>query len=146
MSRSHLPFALAVTLALGLGATACSRSEAASAAAPAATAPAATPPAQVAGTAPGAAAGLPRLVFFMNPNGRPCQIQDQILEQVAGSLQGRAVLVRFRTTTPEDLAWFDKFGIRSLPQLVVTDATGRELRRATPGIQDAGQVLQLLAP
>jgi len=82
----------------------------------------------------------------MNPNGRPCQIQDQILEQVAGSLQGRAVLVRFRTTTPEDLAWFEKFGIRSLPQLVVTDATGNELRRATPGIQDAGQVLKLLAP
>jgi thioredoxin 1 len=141
MSRSHLPFALIVTLALGLGATACSRSEAASAAAPAA-----TPPAQVGGTAPASTAGLPRLVFFMNPNGRPCQIQDQILEQVAGSLQGRAVLVRFRTTTPEDLAWFEKYGIRSLPQLVVTDAAGRELRRATPGIQDAGQVLQLLAP
>jgi thioredoxin 1 len=141
MSRSRLPFALVAALALGLGATACSRSEAAPAAAPAA-----TPPAQAAGAAPGATAGLPRLVFFMNPNGRPCQIQDQILEQVAGSLQGRAVLVRFRTTTPEDLAWFEKFGIRSLPQLVVTDATGRELRRATPGIQDAGQVLQLLAP
>jgi thioredoxin 1 len=141
MSRSRLPFALVAALALGLGATACSRSEAAPAAAPAA-----TPPAQAAGAAPGATAGLPRLVFFMNPNGRPCQMQDQILEQVAGSLQGRAVVVRFRTTTPEDLAWFEKFGIRSLPQLVVTDATGRELRRATPGIQDAGQVLQLLAP
>jgi thioredoxin 1 len=141
MSRSRLPFALVAALALGLGATACSRSEAAPAAAPAT-----TPPAQAAGDAPGATAGLPRLVFFMNPNGRPCQMQDQILEQVAGSLQGRAVVVRFRTTTPEDLAWFEKFGIRSLPQLVVTDATGRELRRATPGIQDAGQVLQLLAP
>jgi thioredoxin 1 len=141
MSRSRLPFALVAALALGLGATACSRSEAAPAAAPAA-----TPPAQAAGAAPGATAGLPRLVFFMNPNGRPCQMQDQILEQVAGSLQGRAVVVRFRTTTPEDLAWFERFGIRSLPQLVVTDATGRELRRATPGIQDAGQVLQLLAP
>lgn len=141
MSRSRLPFALVAALALGLGATACSRSEAAPAAAPAA-----TPPAQAAGAAPGATAGLPRLVFFMNPNGRPCQMQDQILEQVAGSLQGRAVVVRFRTTTPEDLAWFERFGIRSLPQLVLTDATGRELRRATPGIQDAGQVLQLLAP
>jgi thioredoxin 1 len=146
MSRSRLPFALVAALALGLGATACSRSEAAPAAAPAAIPPAATPPAQAAGAAPGATAGLPRLVFFMNPNGRPCQMQDQILEQVAGSLQGRAVVVRFRTTTPEDLAWFERFGIRSLPQLVVTDATGRELRRATPGIQDAGQVLQLLAP
>jgi thioredoxin 1 len=138
MSRSRLPVVLVAALALGVGAAACSRSEAAPAAAPAPTSPAQA--------APAATAGLPRLVFFMNPNGRPCQIQDQVLEQVAGSLQGRAVLVRFRTTTPEDLAWFEKFGIRSLPQLVVTDATGHELRRATPGIQDAGQVLQLLAP
>ncbi len=141
MSRSRISLALVTALALGLGGVACSRSEAAPAAAPAA--PAATSPAHA---APGATAGLPRLVFFLNPNGRPCQIQDRILEEVAGSLQGRAVLVRFRTTTPEDLHWFEQFGIRSLPQLLVTDASGTELRRATPGIQDAAQVLQLLAP
>jgi len=139
MSRS--PALIALITVLGVGASACARSDAATAAAPAVTSPA-----SAATAVPGATAGLPRLVFFMNPNGRPCQMQDQILEQVATSLQGRAVVVRFRTTTPEDLAWFDRFGIRSLPQLVVTDATGRELRRATPGIQDAGQVLQLLAP
>jgi thioredoxin 1 len=139
MSRTRIVFALAAVLAvgLGLGAMACSRSEAAPPAAPAVTAPAQA--------TPGTPAGLPRLVFFMNPNGRPCQIQDQVLEQVAAELQGRAVLVRFRTTTPEDLGMFERFGIRSLPQLVVTDATGRELRRATPGIQDAAQVRQLLA-
>ena len=56
----------------------------------------------------------------------------------------RALVVRVRTTTPADLALFERFGIRSLPQLVVADATGRELRRATPGIQPAEQVLQLL--
>jgi thioredoxin 1 len=138
MSRSRISVTLAAALALGLGAVACSRSEASPAAAPAA-----TPPVHA---APGAAAGLPRLVFFMNPNGRPCQLQDQVLEQVAGALEGRAMLVRFRTTTPADLAMFERYGIRSLPQLVVTDATGRELRRATPGIQDAEQVLRLLAP
>ncbi len=139
MSRTRILVALTAVLGLGLGlgALACSRSEAA----PAPSTAAAPAPA----AAPGAQAGLPRLVFFMNPNGRPCQIQDQILQQVSGELQGRAVVVRFRTTTPEDLAMFDRFGIRSLPQLVVTDATGRELRRATPGIQDAGQVRQLLA-
>jgi len=141
MSRNWIVTALVSALGAGagLGAIACSKSDAA----PAAAAPATAMPAQATAAAP---AGLPRLVFFMNPNGRPCQLQDQILEQAAASLQGRAVVVRVRTTTSEDLATFERFGIRSLPQLVVTDAAGRELRRATPGIQDAGQVLQLLAP
>jgi thioredoxin 1 len=96
------------------------------------------------GAAPGQDAALPRLVFFMNPNGRPCQLQDQVLEQLGPSLAGRALVVRLRTTTPADLALFERYGIRSLPQLLVTDAGGRELRRATPGIQPAEQVLQLL--
>ncbi len=137
MSRSRIPFALVAALGvgLGLGAVACSRSDAAPPAATVAPSHAAQPP----------SAGLPRLVFFMNPSGRPCQLQDQVLEELAPSLQGRAQIVRFRTTTPGDLAMFERFGIRSLPQLVVTDATGRELRRATPGILAADQVLQLLS-
>jgi thioredoxin 1 len=136
MSRTRTLIALVTSL--GLGAVACSRSEAA---------PPTAPPVQVAPAHAGATptASLPRLVFFMNPNGRPCQLQDQVLEQLAPSLQGRAEIVRFRTTTPDDLAVFERFGIRSLPQLVVTDAAGRELRRATPGILDAAQVQQLLS-
>jgi thioredoxin 1 len=124
----------ALTVALALSASGCSSSEAASAA----------PPAGPASAAPGQDAALPRLVFFMNPNGRPCQLQDQVLEQLAPSLAGRALVVRVRTTTPADLPAFERYGIRSLPQLLVTDAGGRELRRATPGIQPAEQVLQLL--
>jgi thioredoxin 1 len=88
----------------------------------------------------------PRLVLFMNPNGRPCLLQDQILRGMAGELESRADLVYFRTTDSNDLAHFEQYGIRSIPQLLVTDQAGAELRRATPGIQSEAQVRQLLGP
>lgn len=89
---------------------------------------------------------LPRLVFFMNPNGAPCQLQDRVLREMAQELSGRAVLVYYRTTEQGDLAHFGRYGIRSLPLLLVTDAQGREVRRATPGIHSADEIRQLLAP
>ncbi|HVI94954.1 MAG TPA: thioredoxin family protein [Anaeromyxobacter sp.] len=89
---------------------------------------------------------LPRLVFFMNPNGVPCQMQDRVLRTMAAELNGRAALVYYRTTEAADLAEFARYGIRSLPMLLVTDAEGREVRRATPGIHSAEEIRQLLAP
>ena len=88
----------------------------------------------------------PRLVFFMNPNGRPCQLQDQVLRGMAAELGPRADLVYYRTTEGADLARFEQYGIRSLPTLLLTDADGAEVRRATPGIQSEAQVRQLLGP
>jgi thioredoxin 1 len=88
---------------------------------------------------------LPRLAFFMNPAGAPCVTQDRILREMSAELAGRAELVYYRTTDPADLPRFAQYGIRSLPLLVVTDAAGRELRRATPGIQGADQIRRLLA-
>ena len=94
--------------------------------------------------APAGAAGT-RLVFFMNPNGMPCQMQDRVLREMP-ELSGRTALVHYRTTEPADLAQFGRYGIRSLPMLIVTDASGREVRRATPGIHSAEEIRRLLAP
>lgn len=110
----------------------------------AASAPVVSPPAS--GPARAAVTGGRRLVFFMNPNGRPCQLQDQILRGMAAELEGRAQLVYYRTTEPGELGYFQQYGVRSLPLLVVTDAGGAELRRAPPGIQDEAQVRALLGP
>ncbi len=88
----------------------------------------------------------PRLVFFMNPNGAPCQIQDRVLREMSVELNGRAKLVYYRTTEQAELVQFGRYGIRSLPMLIVTDSTGREVRRATPGIHSAEEIRQLLAP
>jgi thioredoxin 1 len=90
------------------------------------------------------AASRPRLVFFMNPNGAPCQQQDRVLRDMAGELSGRAEVVYYRTTDPRDLEQFGRYGIRSLPLLLVTDASGRELRRAPPGIRSAEEIRRLL--
>ena len=99
------------------------------------------------GPQPAARTGaLPRLVFFMNPSGLPCQMQDRILREVSSELSGRAELVYYRTTEPADIPQFGRYGVRSLPLLLVTDASGAELRRATPGIQSPDQVRRLLGP
>jgi thioredoxin 1 len=95
-------------------------------------------------TASTRAASLPRLVFFMNPGGQPCQIQDRILQEMAPELKGKAEVVYFRTNVPGDISRFQQYGIRALPTLIVTDASGKEIRRATPGIQSAAQVRQLV--
>lgn len=135
---SHARPYLAPIAAAALGAASCARGEAAPIeAAPARAAPAAAAQPRSA---------LPRLVFFMNPNGRPCQVQDQILGQMAGQLAGKAEVVYVKTTEPADIAIFEQYGIRALPTLLVADASGREIRRAPPGIQTAAQVLQLLGP
>jgi thioredoxin 1 len=91
-----------------------------------------------------AAGALPRLVFFMNPDGVPCQMQDRILREMSSELNARFEVVYYRTTNPSDLAAFGRYGIRSLPALLLTDSTGREIRRATPGIQSPEQIRQLL--
>ncbi len=43
-----------------------------------------------------------------------------------------------------DLERFEQYGIRSLPSLVLTDGAGRELRRATPGIQPEEAIRKLI--
>jgi thioredoxin 1 len=86
-----------------------------------------------------------RLVFFMNPHGAPCQVQDRILRELSGEIAPRVEVVYYKTTEPADIARFQQYGIRALPLLLVTDATGRELRRATPGIQGPDQIRSLIA-
>ena len=107
-------------------------------------APAAAPAKPLTSHGQATKAPLPRLVFFMNPYGGPCQMQDRILRDMGAELTERAQVVYYKTSEPADIARFQEFGIRALPTLVVTDANGRELRRATPGILQMPQVLNLL--
>jgi thioredoxin 1 len=132
---------LLVLAALGAALAACSSS----AEEPRFVAPAASPPPSAHAPAAQPAGQRPRLVFFMNPNGAPCQMQDRILRELASEISPRVDVVYYKTTEPADIALFQQYGIRSLPLLLVTDATGRELRRATPGIQGPDQVRGLIA-
>jgi thioredoxin 1 len=86
----------------------------------------------------------PTLIFFMNPNGSPCQMQDQILLKSKADLE-KLVQVRYvKTTIPTDREIFYQYGIRSLPNLILTDAQGKELHRFAPGIQEIEVIMNTL--
>lgn len=115
--------------------------------APAEAAAAGTPGAPVtlaAGTAAANAASGKQLLFFMNPDGYPCQTQLAILDGVADSLSKVARVVYIKTTEPADMQKFETYGIRALPSLVIADQNGRELSRFSPGIQSGDAVLAAL--
>jgi thioredoxin 1 len=84
------------------------------------------------------------LVFFLDPNGRPCQMQDAILKDMAAELEGIVKLRYVLTTVPSDLNYFYSFGIRGLPALLLADASGKEIRRLPPGVKSAEEIRGLL--
>ncbi|MHB1310732.1 MAG: TlpA family protein disulfide reductase [Gemmatimonadaceae bacterium] len=104
----------------------------------------ATPANGAVNVAANAAAPGKKLLFFMNPDGYPCQTQLGILNGVADSLSKVAQVVYIKTTVPADLQKFEDYGIRGLPSLVIADRDGRELSRFSPGIQSADAVLAAL--
>lgn len=81
------------------------------------------------------------LVFFLNPNGRPCQIQNEILEQSRGEWSKHVNIRYVSTEVPADRGVFYQFGIRALPSLVFVDPNGKEIQRFAPGIQSAENVI-----
>ncbi|HET8538571.1 MAG TPA: hypothetical protein VFL83_01735 [Anaeromyxobacter sp.] len=127
--------------AAGVGLAACSPG----AQEPRLAAPAPTPAAAASHAVAEPAGQRARLVFFANPNGAPCQMQDRILREMSSELSQRVEVVYYLTTEPRHIALFQRYGVRSLPLLVVTDGLGRELRRATPGIQGPDQIRGLVA-
>lgn len=83
------------------------------------------------------------LVFFLDPNGAPCRMQDAILKGMSEELQG--IDLRYlQTTVPADVDYFYKFGVRGLPTLLLADASGKEIRRLPPGVKSAGEIRALL--
>lgn len=88
-----------------------------------------------------AAAPKPTLVFFINPAGRPCQMQDQILAEAKARWEPLASLRYARTDTPADRELFYRYGVRALPSLVLVDGQGKELKRFPPGIQSAETIV-----
>jgi hypothetical protein len=83
----------------------------------------------------------PTLIFFMNPAGRPCQMQDQILNESRVQWESLATLRYVRTDKAADQDAFYRYGVRSLPNLILVGPDGKEIRRYSPGIQSADSVL-----
>ncbi len=84
------------------------------------------------------------LLFFMNPNGHPCQMQLAILDGMKDKLASLAIIKYVKTTDQADQYAFSQYGIRGLPSLIILDKNGKELKRFTPGIQDEKTILSAL--
>lgn len=86
----------------------------------------------------------PFLVFFLDPNGGPCRMQDQVLAGMSDELKGQVNLYYVQTTVPDDKKIFYAYGIRALPTLVLADPSGKEIKRLPPGVRSAEEIRNLL--
>jgi len=84
------------------------------------------------------------LVFFLDPNGGPCRMQNKILEDMAEEFQGKVGLRYVMTTVKDDLQYFYAYGVRGLPSLILTDKSGKEVKRLPPGVNQADSIRELL--
>lgn len=84
------------------------------------------------------------LLFFMNPYGRPCQMQDAIIQEKLKDIGSVATVRYIKTSESADRALFGHYGIRGLPSLVVIDDKGNEVHRFSPGVQDGDAIIQVL--
>jgi len=84
---------------------------------------------------------LPVVVDFWAPWCGPCRQMAPQFAQAAGTLKGRALLVKVNSDDNPQTA--SRFGIRSIPTLVKLDR-GREVSRVA-GARPAGQIVQFAA-
>jgi thioredoxin 1 len=81
------------------------------------------------------AGGKPTLVFFLNPEGGPCQVQNGILEKLYAERGGNFNVAYVNALKQEDQKAFYDYGVRNLPSMVLVDSAGRIARVFAPGIQ-----------
>lgn len=85
-----------------------------------------------------------KLLFFLNPNGRPCQMQDKILQGSKADIEKSAKIVYFKTTNRDDLKNFYKYGVRGLPAMILASSDGKVIHRFPLGIQSKATILEKL--
>lgn len=84
------------------------------------------------------------LVFFIDPNGGPCQMQENILGQMSAELDGKVFIRPVKTTVQADMDIFYAYGIRALPTILLADSSGKEIKRLPPGVHAAETIRNLL--
>ncbi len=84
------------------------------------------------------------LLLFLNPKGRPCQMQVKILEENKTEIEKRFLIRHITTTNPENRSVFYRFGIRGLPAIILLNSNGTIYHRFPPGIQFSEQLLGII--
>jgi thioredoxin 1 len=75
------------------------------------------------------------IVFFQNPLGGPCKVQNEILQQLMKDRKKGFNIAYVSTMNVEDQRAFYDYGVRSLPTVVLVNKTGMISRFFPPGIQ-----------
>lgn len=88
--------------------------------------------------------GKKTVVFFLNPMGRPCKAQNEILQKLHTDRGQNFNIVYIDANKPADQKVFYDYGVRGLPSLVLVDSSGRIGRVFAPGIQNAETLAQAL--
>lgn len=86
----------------------------------------------------------PLLLFFLNPNGRPCQMQSGILKQNLAEIEKHVRIQGISTTVPSHRQFFYQFGVRRLPSLILIENSGTVLHRFSPGIHQGAEILAVI--
>ena len=84
------------------------------------------------------------LLFFMNPDGIPCQMQNEILNEALSEIKEIVDVQYIKTTNPSDKDYFYDFSIRGLPSMLVIDAEKKIIARFTPGIQNRETIVKAI--
>ncbi len=84
------------------------------------------------------------LLFFLNPNGYPCQQQDKILKANMSKISSKADISYIATTDPMSRFSFNRYGVRRLPSLILLDANGEVSKQFPPGIRSAEEISSAL--
>jgi thioredoxin 1 len=84
------------------------------------------------------------LVFFINPDGGPCKMQENILNQMSAELDGKVLIRPVKTTVQADMDLFYAYGIRALPTILLADSAGKEISRLPPGVHPAETIRKLI--
>lgn len=79
--------------------------------------------------------GKKTIVFFLNPTGKPCRAQNEILQKIMQERGNKINVAYVDATKQEDGKAFYDYGIRGLPSIVMVDSLGKINRVFPPGIQ-----------
>ena len=71
-------------------------------------------------------------------------MQNNILKEMAGELNGKVAIQYVQTTVQADLNIFNQYGIRGLPTLILAEAGGKEINRLPPGVKSSDEIRLLL--
>jgi thioredoxin len=85
-----------------------------------------------------------KIIFFLDPNGGPCRLQVSILNDMADELRGTVDIQYVQTTVTGDRDTFYQYGIRALPTLLLADASGKEIKRMTPGVKQPADIRHMI--